>query len=82
MKTIQETKNLAIIYGNTKVENKLIACNPCAMDEYEITIKPYGKPEKSIFTFVGLFESIEKVCERVYRQWLNDEKASSHADKD
>ena len=30
-------------YGNTIVDCKRIAYNPCALDEYEVTIKPYGE---------------------------------------
>ena len=43
------------------------------MDEYEVTIKPYGKPEQVIYTLAGLFESDESICDRIYRQWLEGE---------
>lgn len=58
-------------YGETIVECKRIACNPCASDEYEVTIKPHDEPEQVIYTLATLFERDENICERVYRQWLN-----------
>lgn len=61
-------------YGKTIVDCKRIACNPCASDEYEVTIKPYGKSEQIIYTLVGPFERDEDVCDRVYRQWLNSDR--------
>lgn len=59
-------------YGDTIVDCKRIAYNPCALDEYEVTIKPYGEREHVICTFVSPFERDEDVCDRIYRQWLND----------
>lgn len=60
-------------YGEAIVECKRVVCNPCALDEYEVTIKPYRKAEQVIYTLVGPFESDESVCDRIYRQWLKGE---------
>lgn len=60
-------------YGKTIVDCKRIAYNPCASDEYEVTIKPHGKPEQVIYILVGPFERDEDVCDRIYRQWLKEE---------
>jgi hypothetical protein len=59
-------------YGNTIVNCKRIVYNPCASDEYEVTIKPYGEREQVIYTLVGPFERDEDVCDRIYRKWLYD----------
>jgi len=58
------------MYGNTIVDCKRIAYNPCALDEYEVTIKPCGEHEQIIYTLVGPFERDEDVCDRIYWQWL------------
>lgn len=60
-------------YGEAIVECKRVVCNPCALDEYEVTIKPYRKAEQVIYTLVGPFESDESVCDRIYRQLLKGE---------
>jgi hypothetical protein len=61
-------------YHNAIVDCKKIAYNPCALDEYEVTIKPNGKPQQTIYTYGGLFESNEAICDRVYQQWLKESK--------
>lgn len=62
-----------IEYSNVTVNCKRITVNPCAMDEYEVTIKSNGL-EHVIYTYSGLFESDEAICDRVYRQWLKESK--------
>lgn len=42
------------------------------MDEYEVTIKSNGL-EHVIYTYSGLFESDEAICDRVYQQWLKEQ---------
>ena len=59
-------------YGKTIVDCKRIAYNPCALDEYEVTIKPHGEPGQVIYTLAGPFESDEAICDRIYRQWLKE----------
>ena len=61
--------------GKAIVECKRVVCNPCALDEYEVTIKPYRKAEQVIYTLVGPFESDESVCDRIYRQWLKSQES-------
>ena len=51
-----------------------IACNHCAPDEYEVVIKPLGKPEQVVYTLAGVFERDESICDRAYSQWLRDNK--------
>lgn len=60
-------------YDKAIVNCKRIACNSCGPDEYEVTIKPHGEPEQVIYTFAGLFESDEAICNRIYRQWLKEQ---------
>ena len=62
-----------IEYNNATVGCKRIAHSPCGPDEYEVTIKPHGEPEQVIYALAGPFERDETICDRVYRQWLNDE---------
>lgn len=73
MKTIQVTKKSDIVNDNIIVECKRVAYNPCALDEYEVTIKPDSKPEQVINTFSGLFDGNDEICGRVYRQWLKSQ---------
>lgn len=47
---------------------KRIAKNPCALDEYEVTITHNGEMY-SVFAFGGLFERDEEISERVYKAW-------------
>ena len=48
-------------YNNVTVNCKRIAVNPCALDEYEVTIKS-NDLEHVIYTYSGLFESDEAIC--------------------
>ena len=50
---------------------KRIAKNPCALDEYEVTITHNGEMY-SVFTFGGLFEGAEEISERVYKTWCKE----------
>ena len=59
-------------YNNVTVNCKRIAVNPCALDEYEVTIKSNGL-EHVIYTYGGLFESDEAICDRVYQPWLKEQ---------
>lgn len=59
-------------YNNVTVNCKRIAINPCALDEYEVTIKS-NDLEHVIYTYSGLFESDEAICDRVYQQWLKEQ---------
>ena len=59
-------------YNNVTVNCKRIAVNPCALDEYEVTIKSIDL-ENVIYTYSGLFESDEAICDRVYQQWLKEQ---------
>ena len=59
-------------YNNVTVNCKRIAVNPCALDEYEVTIKS-NDLELVIYTYSGLFESDEAICDRVYQQWLKEQ---------
>lgn len=59
-------------YSMAVVSCKRITRNPCGPDEYEVTIKPHGKPEQIIYTFAGLFEREENICERIYLQWIKN----------
>jgi hypothetical protein len=62
-------------YHNVIVDCKRITYNPCALDEYEVIIKPTnGKPQQTIYTYAGMFESNEAICGRVYLQWLKESK--------
>lgn len=61
-----------IEYSNVTVNCKRIAVNPCAMDEYEVTIKCNGV-EEVIYTYGGIFESNEAICDRIYNQWLKEQ---------
>lgn len=62
-------------YQDATVECKKIICNPCALDEYEVTIRPTnGKPEYVTYTYGSLFESNEAICDRIYRQWIKASK--------
>lgn len=54
-------------YDKAVVSCRRIVCTPCALDEYEVTIKPNGKPQQTIYTYGGLFESNEAICDRVYQ---------------
>lgn len=59
-------------YNNVTVNCKRIAVNPCALDEYEVTITS-NDLEHVIYTYSGLFESDEAICDRVYQQWLKEQ---------
>lgn len=56
---------------NDSVACKRIARNPCALDEYEVTITHNGEMY-SVFTFGGLFERDEEISERVYKAWCEE----------
>lgn len=61
-------------YDNAVVSCRRIVCNPCALDEYEVTITPHGEHGLIEYTYGGLFESDKAICDRVYRQWLKENK--------
>ena len=61
-------------YDKAIVSCRRIVCNPCALDEYEVTITPHGASELIEYTYGGPFESDEAICGRVYRQWLKENK--------
>ncbi len=61
-------------YDKAVVSCRRIVCNPCALDEYEVTITPHGESELIEYTYGGPFESDETICDRVYRQWSKENK--------
>ena len=61
-------------YDKAVVSCRRIVSNPCALDEYEVTITPHGESELIEYTYGGLFESDEAICDRVYQQWLKENK--------
>ena len=60
------------VHGTVSVDCKRVAIHPCALDEYEVTIKSNGT-EQVIYTLGSLFESDEAICNRVYKQWLKEQ---------
>lgn len=60
--------------GNTIVSCTRVTINPCALDEYEVIINPFGNEPHIINTLGGLFESDDAICLRVYKQWLSETK--------
>lgn len=60
-------------YGGVKVSCKKIAVNPCAEDEYEVTVTVNGT-KHIMYTFGGMFEPDDLICNRMYRQWLKEIK--------
>lgn len=60
-------------YGGVKVSCKRIAVNPCAEDEYEVTVTANGT-KHIMYTFGGMFEPDDLICDRMYRQWLKEIK--------
>lgn len=62
-------------YQDAIVECRIISRNPCAIDEYEVTVMPTnGNPEYVTYTYGGLFESDDTICDRIYRQWVKEIK--------
>lgn len=62
-----------IDYGSTRVSCKRIVINPCAEDEYEVIITSSGT-EYVMYTFGGMFEPDDLICDRMYKQWLKESK--------
>ena len=60
-------------YGSVKVSCKRITINPCAEDEYKVTISANGT-EYVMYTLGGMFEPDESICYRMYKQWLKESK--------
>ena len=48
-------------YDKAVVSCRRIVCNPCALDEYEVTITPHGESELIEYTYGGPFESDEAI---------------------
>lgn len=66
-------------YDNATVNCKRIAINPCAEDEYKVTIKSNGL-EYVMYTFGGIFEPDESICDRMYQQWLKESKFNQQSE--
>ena len=62
-----------IDYGSAKVSCKRIVINPCAEDEYKVTIIANGT-KHIMYTFGGMFEPDDLICDRMYKQWLKESK--------
>lgn len=60
-------------YGSAKVSCKRIVINPCAEDEYEVTIIANGT-KYVMYTLGGMFEPDESISYRMYKQWLKENK--------
>ena len=58
-------------FDNAEVSCKRIACNPCACDEYAVTIKVDGKEYTKIVP-CGPFTPDEQLCADTYRVWLHE----------
>lgn len=59
-------------YNKAIVNCKRIAYNPCGLDEYEVTITPSESESVTLYTFAGVFEMDEAICDRMYQQWLEN----------
>lgn len=60
-------------YGNVKVSCKRIVINPCAEDEYKVTITANGS-EYVMYTPGGMFEPDDLICDRMYKPRLKEGK--------
>lgn len=61
-------------YEKAVVSCKRVVCNPFASDEYKVTITPFDSESVTLYTLAGIFEPDEAICDRMYRQWLKEQR--------